>query len=144
MDEADVSLRPRIVIKPRKASIIERFAMSQGFKKDGDDRFVHPDGSWICRTNGARFPWERRDHSGELERFYWHKDHCLEREPLQLEADVWALIDKHPDKYALVLANLDGDAIEVTGARLRTMCDEGEVKLYPATYRIAYSHDEHT
>jgi hypothetical protein len=31
----------------------------------------------------------------------------------------------------------------VTGARLRAMRDEGEVTLFPATYRLVYDHDRH-
>jgi hypothetical protein len=133
----------RRLYKPQKPSIIERFAEAQGFKKDNDERFFHDDGSWIGRATGARFPWERRDASGDLERFYWPKDHCLEREPLQLEADVWNLINQHPDKYALILLDIEGAPVEVTGAGLRSMRDVGEITLHPATYRIVYSNGKH-
>src|SRR5690606_6182302 len=93
--------------------------------------------------NGARFPWEHRTAGGDLVRYYWPKDHCLEQEPLQLEADVWGLIEQHPDTYALILSNVEGAPVEVTGARLRAMRDGGEVTLYPATYRLVYDHDRH-
>jgi hypothetical protein len=139
----EVTTRTRRIDKPSKPSIIERFAKAQGFKKDNDERFFREDGSWIGRANGARFPWERRDASGDLERFYWPKDHCLEQEPLQLEADVWALIDQHPDQYAIILSDPEGIPVEVTGARLRSMRDAGEITLYPATYRIVYGQDKH-
>ena len=129
--------------KPAKPDIIERYAKSQGFCKDSDDRFFHEDGSWIARANGARFPWERRTASGDLVRYYWPRDHCLERESLQLEADIWGLIEQHPETYALVLADIEGGPVEVTGSRLRAMRDEGEVTLYPATYRLVYDHDSH-
>ncbi|MBI2524453.1 MAG: ATPase [Candidatus Rokubacteria bacterium] len=124
-----------------KASIIEGFARAQGFRKDSDGRFCHPDGSWIGRAEGARFPWERRTATGDLVRYYWAKDHCLEREPLELEADVWGLIEQHPGTYALILSNAAGSAVEVTGDRLRAMRDGGEVTLYPAAYRLVYKHD---
>jgi hypothetical protein len=139
----ELAARPRRAPKPAKPSIIERFAKAQGFRKDNDDRFFHKDGSWIGRVNGNRFPWNRRTATGDLVRYYWPKDHCLEREPLQLEADIWGLIDRYPETYALILSNAEGDAIEVTGARLRAMRDGGELTLYPATYRIVYNHDRH-
>jgi hypothetical protein len=60
----------------------------------------------------------------------------LELQPLQLEADIWALIDKFPDAYALILSNPRGDPIEVTGAQLRAMRKGGELVLYPASYRL--------
>ena len=135
--------RPRPSPKPAKPNIIERYAKSQGFRKDSEDRFFHEDGSWIARANGTRFPWERRTASGDLVRYYWPKDHCLEREPLQLEADVWRLIEQHPKTYALVLSDIEGNPVGVTGSRLRAMCDEGKVTLYPATYRLVYDHDRH-
>jgi hypothetical protein len=125
-----------------KPSIIERFARAQGFLKDGDDRFYHPDGGWIARISGTPFPWERRTAGGELVRAYWGKDHRLDQEPLQLGADLWGLIDKFPDRYSLVLVSPSGEPIEVPGASLRAMVAKGELTIYPATYRlVAVSSD---
>ena len=126
---------------PARPSIIERFARSQDFRKDGEDRFFHANGSWFVKVTGNRFPWEKRSASGDLIRYYWPKDHCLEREPLQIEADIWGFIEKHPDKYALVLLNLHDEPVEVSGARLLGMRAKGELTLYPATYRLVFSHD---
>lgn len=133
--------RPRPVAKAAKPSMIERFAKTAGFRKDGDDRFYHDNGQWIGRANGTRFPWERHAPNGDLLRYYWPKDQCLELEPLQLEADIWALIEHQPEIYALILSNTDGTPVEVTGTRLRAMREQGEIKLYPATYRLVYEHD---
>lgn len=128
--------------KPTKPRIIERFAQGLGFWKDGDDRFSHEDGRWIGKTIGDRFPWEMRTAAGEIVRYYWPKDHCLEQEPLQLEADIWGLIDKFPEVYALILSNPQGDPVEVQGALLRTMRADGKITLYPATYRLVYNDDK--
>ena len=128
--------------KPPKLNIMERFACAQGFKRDGEDRFFHPGGSWIARAHGARFPWELRTAGGDLVRYYWAKDHCLEREPFQLDADVWGLLDQSPDRYALVLSDSRGEPVEITGSRLRAMHGAGEITLYPATYRLVFKHDE--
>lgn len=136
----DTPQKTRHPAKPARLGIMERFAHAQGFRKDGDDRFFHSDGSWISKLAGERF-WERRNGHGDLVRNYWPKDHCLEHEPLQLEADVWGLIDKFPDIYALILSNTQDDAVEITGSGLRAMRDGGELKLYPATYRLVYSND---
>jgi hypothetical protein len=127
--------------KPAKPRIIERFARKQGFQEDGDDRFYHVDGSWIAKTHGDSFPWERRTATGEIVCYYWPKEHCLEMEPLQLDADVWGLIDKFPETYALVLSNSEGEPIEVSGSNLRAMRDEAKLTLYPATYRLVFDHD---
>ena len=136
---------PQLVNQPRKPAkpdIMKRYAWSQGFRMDSGHRFVHRDGSWIARANKTRFPWERRAPNGDLVRYYWPMDLCLEREPLQLEADVWGLLGEiDSNSYALVLVDLEGDPIEITGVHLRAMCEEGKVTLYPATYRLVYSHD---
>ncbi len=135
--------RSRPAPKPAKPSLIERFAKAQEFRKDGDERFYHDDGSWIGRANGARFPWERRTSTGDLVRYYWPKDHCLESDPLQIEADIWWLIEQHPETHSLILSSIDGCPVEVSGTRLCAMRDRGEVNLYPATYRLVYDHDRH-
>jgi hypothetical protein len=123
--------------RPQRLPIIERFARTNGFQKDSEDRFFHPDGSWIAKPYGERF-WELRSGNGDLIRYYWPKDHCLQNEPLQLEADIWGLIDKNPDSYALILSDVDERAVEVTGSCLKALCNSGKIKLYPATYRLVY------
>ena len=139
-DETDVTpQKTQPHLKPAKPRIIERFAKEMGFRKDGEDRFFHADGRWIAKTIGDRFPWEMRTATGEIVRYFWPKDHCLEQEPLQLEADIWGLIDSSPEIYALVLSNPQGDPVEVQGAHLRAMRDGGKITLYPATYRLVYN-----
>ena len=133
--------KTRVAPEPAKPSIIERFAVKQGFKQNGDGSFYHADGSRIAKANEDRFPWEKRSADGTVLRRYWPRDHCLEREPLQVEADVWGLIDKFPETYSLVLSNPQDDPIEVPGERLRAMRDDGKLILYPATYRLVYDHD---
>jgi hypothetical protein len=99
------------------------------------------DGGWLERATGVSFPWERYSASGELLQCYWVKDHCIEREPLQLEADVWDLCVKHPEKYTLLLASLDGAPVEYSGKRICDLRDSGRLTLFPASYRIVYDHD---
>jgi hypothetical protein len=139
-DAAGVTVRQQAKPRPVGPSVIERLASAQSFRQDGDGRFLREDGSWIGRTRGDRFPWERRTASGDLVRYYWPVDHCLEREPLEVQADVWKLIEQRPDDYALVLSSVMGGAVELTGARLREMRERGEIALHPATYRIVYDH----
>lgn len=129
----------RALPKPTRPSVIARFAQTLGFRLDGEDRFYHPDGSWIGRASGVRFPWERRSAGGEVLRRYYPKEHCLEREPLQIEADVWGLLEEKPEVYSFILVNPEGEPVEMTGARLRALCDGGEIKLHPATYRLVMS-----
>ena len=128
--------------KPKRPGIMERFALSQGFHKDHENRFYDDQGNWIARANGGLFPWELRSAGGEVTRHYWPKDHCLEREPLQLEAEIWSIIEKSPQSYVLVLANLEGAPVEITGDQLREMQESGELTLHPSTYRLVFKHDQ--
>ena len=98
-------------------------------------------GSWIEKVSGGHsFPWERRSASGELLQCYWDKEHCIHRDALQLDADVWKLCDQDPDKYTLLLIDADDAPLEITGRRLREMCDGGELTLYPAKYRLVHGN----
>ncbi len=142
-DESGESPPPRKPpSRPPKPRLIERFALARGYARDGSDRFYHPDGSWIQKTAGNSFPWERYSASGELQQCYWTRDHCIEREPLQVEADVWELCDKHPDKYTLLLTGPTGEPVELPGRLLRELRDSGRLTLYPAKYRLVYDHNK--
>jgi len=121
-----------------KSDIIERFAREDGFYKQGEDRFVHADGSWIGPGHATRFPWERHSAEGNLIRYYLPKNHCLERNPLELPTDIWNLIDQNPTRYSLILLNADNEPVEMTGVHLRALVDKGKIKLYPGTYRLVY------
>jgi len=141
--EEDGKPKKRRSSKQTKPSIIERFARRMGYKKDGENSFYHPDGSRIKKVNVNNFQWERYSASGELVRSYWPKDHCLQMEPLQLDAEVWGLVDRFPQSHAFILSDPEGEPVELTGESLRTMREEGEITLYPATYRIVYEPDQY-
>jgi hypothetical protein len=135
--------RARAPSKSPKPSIMERFAAAHGFRKDGDGRFFHPTGGWIAKTQGMRFPWERRTPTGELVCYYWDAERCLDDEPLQLAAEVWHLLKDAPARYALILAAQDGNPLELSGAKLLELERAGKLKLYPASYRLALESKEH-
>jgi hypothetical protein len=128
--------RQRPAPKHPKPDLIERFAHALGFQKDGVDRFFHSNGDWIARARGNVFPWERRTRDGNLVRCYWSREHCLDHEPLQLDAEIWHLLENQPDLHTLLLVDTRGVPLEITGSRLRAMRDGGEVTLYPASYRL--------
>ncbi|MGE8451773.1 MAG: ATPase, partial [Pseudomonadales bacterium] len=142
LTKTEVATKPHAAPKPQRPNVMARFAFARGYKADGNDRFLHADGSWIGRANGKRFPWERRSAAGEVLRHYYAKDHCLEHEPLQLEADIWGLLDQKPDLYSFILINPEGGPVEMTGARLRTLRDAGDLTIHPATYRLVYDLDD--
>jgi hypothetical protein len=128
---------PHRIRKPAKPDIMERFAAANGFSDDGAGRYRHVDGSTLRRTDDM-WPWERRSANGGI-RYYWAKDHCLEHKPLELGAQIWNLMDTRPDQYALILCDMGGEPIEVTGRVLQTMARDGKLRLFPASYRVVFS-----
>ena len=137
-------LTPRPV-RPNRAprpSMIERFARAQGFSMNGSGKFYREDGRSLERTVGNVFPWELKSASGTTERYYWPREHCIQQEPLQLEAEIWELCLKVPDLYSLVLTSVSGTPIEVDGNRLAKMQQEQALVLYPAAYRLEYRGEQ--
>lgn len=129
--------------QPLRPRFIEIYAKTQGFEKGNHgDRFNHPDGSWLQKSDRGPFTWEKYSSQGQLIQAYWVKDHCLEKEPLQLDAAIWALCQKYPDQYTLIIADLEGHPIELTGRRLEELVKSGQLKLYAAEYRLTYE-DKH-
>lgn len=122
--------------QPPGPSIVESFALSRGFARRGDGMFYRPDGSRICHAPGAFFPWELLSPAGDVVRYLWAKDHCIEREPLGIEAEVWGLLDQSPERHGLILSDPDGKGVEYAGTLLRSLRADGRLKLNTASYRL--------
>ncbi len=128
---------PRTAPPPRsqKPNILERFAAGKGFRKDPLGRFYHPNGSWIAKQSGNRF-WEWRALRGELVRYLYAREICLEREPLDIEAEDWKMIEAHPETHSMILADSKGNPIEVAGSAICQLKDSGVLKLYQTHFRL--------
>ena len=132
--------KSQIYHKPARANIVDLFIQNLGYRKACDDYFIHTDGSSLAKSRGEIFPWVRSTSSGEIICRYWIKDHCLEQEPMEIEADIWGMVEKFPKKCALVLADTKGYPVEIHGEKLNTLRESGHIKLYPATYRLVYKN----
>lgn len=123
--------------RPQRRSLIDRFAEQNGYRKDSDDRYFHSNGSWIAKNkDGIGFQWEQRRSNGSRVKFYYVRDHCLEKKPLEVDTDVFGLLRSYPDLYSLVIVDGDDAPVELTGERVDEMRRDGELSLLPATYRI--------
>jgi hypothetical protein len=139
VEEPQQEARPakeRPAARAPQLPLIERFARSQRYHLNGDGRYCRQDGSWIGKANGDVFPWERGNARGEIVMRYWPREHCLECEPLEVDSEVWSLIEKLPDSHALILADPDGKPVELLGARLRALREQGSLRIFPASYRL--------
>ena len=139
--DQEIIYRP---VKPRqtKPHLIERFALTKGYKKDGHGHFFADSGQTVAKANGSLFPWELRDAAGNVTKRYLPMEHCLEREPLQIAAEIWGVLEREPDSYALILADPDDKPVEVSGKTLNELRERGVLALHPSTYRLVIEHDK--
>ncbi|CTQ45310.1 sacsin N-terminal ATP-binding-like domain-containing protein [Roseibium aggregatum] len=127
--------------RPAKPSLMERFSVHRGFRKSNDGHFCNAEREVIGKAHGSLFPWELRDAAGTVIKRYLPREHCLEREPLQMEAEVWGLLEHDPDSYSLVLIDPSETPIEVSGNQLTKLREIGVIQLHPSTYRLVMDHD---
>jgi hypothetical protein len=129
--------------RPKSLSLIDRFAQSAGFSREGNgERYFHPDGRWIQKQAGVPYPWEMYSPEGHLVKSMLVREHCLVREPLQIASEIWDACRKAPDSHSLIVATIDGKPLELTGTGLVGMVNDGKLVLYPATYRVVCPVDE--
>lgn len=141
--EANVSQRRQRTSKSRKIPpLMERFAHMEGFTPAPglSGVFRRQDGSSLRRRQDGQFRWELADPDGSI-RYLKDMDHCLHRDPLVLESDVWSLIADFPDEYSLVLVDPHGLPVEIRGTKLVAMLDKGTLTLHPGTYRLVIQTD---
>ena len=137
-EENNVDPHPPRPPRPSRSSVIERFARSHGFSLNGTGKFHHPDGRTLEKTVGNSFPWQLKSAAGETLQYFWDREHCIERTPLQLEAEVWELCQQFPKLYSLILSNTENAPIKIEGSQLLEMTEQDTLVLYPATYRLEY------
>ncbi len=145
-DETDVPAeaieeRPADQSKPSKPSLIESYACSMGFRGDGNDRYTNGDGSWIARSESNNFPWALYSSEGDVVQFFRAKDHCLRKSPLEIEAEIWEIIQNRPSNYSLILTDLDGSPWALNGEQFVSMQAADEIMLFPAAYRMVLKND---
>ena len=137
-EENNVDPHPPRPPRPSRSSVIERFARSHGFSLNGTGKFHHPDGRTLEKTVGNSFPWQLKSAAGETLQYFWDREHCIERTPLQLEAEVWELCQQFPKLYSLILSNTENAPIKIECSQLLEMTEQDTLVLYPATYRLEY------
>lgn len=137
-DDEPLVPRSQRAARPPRRNLIERFAQALGFAMNGSGKFEHTDGRSIERTSGYAFPWELKSGQGDILQYYWLKEHCIQQEPLQLDADIWELCQRDPDSYSLVLIDVNGVPFPIPGSQLVEMREQDRLILYPATYKLEY------
>ena len=122
---------------PRKPSLFERYAQEGGYEKDEETgRYRHPDGSTLLKATDSPFQGEKYTDEGELVRSLWFRENCLWTETISIPAPVWDLCELHPGQYGLVLIDVAGKPVEMTGDQLIELRESGQLTVFPAEYRI--------
>ncbi|WP_428940954.1 sacsin N-terminal ATP-binding-like domain-containing protein [Fontivita pretiosa] len=137
-EEQDAEDEPRGGPPPRKRepSLFERFAHDRGYHWDGvQHRFVHPDGSWIERSESP-FHWRRFDSAGNLVTRYWASQQCLARGGVEIAAELWELFRSSPSECSMILVDGEGRPRELSGPDLLQSVEDKVITLYPAKYRL--------
>jgi hypothetical protein len=123
--------------RPEKPSLVERFAAAKGLRPDGNGKFIGVDGTILQRAQDSAFPWELRQPGREESQFLMPSEHCLERESIVLDAEVWSLLRSSDAKYVLLLLAPDSSPILRTGSDLAKDIENRRIALYPAKYRLS-------
>ena len=144
--DVDEAPSPRNFEQPRHGGrhLIEQFASVSGFIDTRGNNFHRSDGCRLIRAQGTVFQWQLWTANGRLLQSYWLRNHCIDREPLELPAEVWGWCERSPDHYSLVLVNKEGVPVEISGRRLVLMRENEELTIYPATYRLAFKGIQRT
>ncbi|MFC1763850.1 sacsin N-terminal ATP-binding-like domain-containing protein [Planctomycetota bacterium] len=133
-----IALKP--VTKHDKPRFIEIYAQQHGYKQDPNiDRFYHRDGSWLQKDVGGIFTWTKYTADGQQTQSYWLREHCLKKHPLKIDAEIWKLIQNQPGSHSLILADVAGNPVEMSGSQLKLMLETNRIRLFPAEYRIQLS-----
>lgn len=121
--------------RPDKPSLVERYAATMGLRSDGNGKFIGPTGTVLLRSAEGMFPWEFREGTTSSMRLL-PLDHCLEREPITLDAEVWSLLTGAPEACALLVLAPNGAPLLLTGRELAEGLGDGSFGIYPARCRI--------
>ncbi len=121
--------------KPPGPNLMEHFAVARGFYRDGKG-FAHPDGSRLVKEAEGGFGWCLNDAVTRNMRHFRAIDACLDRQPVEIPHESWSAIELAPDAHSLILRDLQGHPVEISGSTLCRMKQAGIVKLFPATYRL--------
>lgn len=125
--------------RTEKPSLVERFAATKGLRPDGTGKFIGSNGMVLLRVPESVFPWELRCHHGELEYRLLPREHCIEKEPITVESEVWSLLQGAPDNHALLVLSPEDCPTLLTGCEVKSQLEEGTIKLFPARYRLSKS-----
>jgi len=115
--------------------LIARFAAANGFAWDPIRGLYANSHGATLRKAHSPLDWERWSAQNQCESRYWVSEQCLAR-GIEVPADVWELIRTSPERYAMILEDNEGKAVEHRGTSLIKMIDSETLGLFPAKYRI--------
>ena len=129
--------RPRPVPPPksRKPSVVDSYLISRGFALERDSTYVAGNTRLVKPSDGSVW-WEEIGLNQEVIRFLYFLSADIENESIEIDADVWHLIERMPETRVLVLRSADSVPILISGTELITRRDNGLLKIIASRYRI--------
>ena len=73
---------------------------------------------------------------GRVARRIWTAEQSFFQGGVEIDTDVWVLIQKRPEISAMLLVAEDGKPKLYSGEELAKMVQQNTIKVYSATYRI--------
>lgn len=104
--------------------------------REDDETYVGSDGRVLRRSETSRGLWELRSPDGRLQAMYWVRVHCLDRQPLEVPAEIWERVRQAPQAMTFVLLGTAGRPRLLIGNQLLEAAESGRLELFPASYRL--------
>lgn len=116
-------------------SLIDLYAKLTGFRWDRRRAlYVHHSGRTLGKCQGV-FNYELVSTAGNTERRLWVSEQCL-TDGVEISADLWDVVSRTPQDCSVALIAPDGQPRDLLGPELLRMTKSGDVKLFPAKYRL--------
>lgn len=122
---------------PSQISIIRDYAISIGMHEINDSIFQDDEINKIVRRRQEVFPWVLISQDGVEIKKFLVKAQSLFVAPLEIDSVAFGLLERSPEFHSLLLPSADGSIQELTGHQILKLIESGEIKVYPASYRLS-------
>ena len=140
--ERDTTPKPRKPPGPRRPSLMEDYLALSGFAEKGDGLFSAPDGRRMRPPAGNSKWWEVLGQDGFVRERLFPLNASINDHSVELDADVWALIEQNPGIQSLLLRDTGGKPIQLPGKEVMEMLNSGTISIVASRYRIVWREQD--
>jgi hypothetical protein len=125
--------------RSKRPPLIERFARTLGYMLRTDGGMRGHDGSLLTRDEDLSSAWYVTSADGEIIHSYWAREQCLDEKPVVIPAEIWSVFERQPERWTVVLVDIDHVPVAIPAARLLVWVRSGKAAVQAAEYRITIS-----